>query len=382
MIRSRPSAAWPRTFQNAASAPASRTSPGRWSSAARRLRVLGVEPGEPERLVAALAQLAVGVLGQRAVVVGVAVADRVVEALRRELADRREHREALVLVADQAVGGERGEVVRGRVRDRARPPRRPSRRRTTASAWKRSRRRCVEQVDAPGDRARERPLAGGQVARRRAGGDQLERERQPVERLADRGDLVGRLDPRAGGARAGDEQRHGLVPQRERLDRVDVLAVEAQRAPARDQAAQAGRAAQQLGDERRGVVDVLEVVEQQQRRARRRRSAASIWPRRAPGRAAARGRRTPRAGRLRAACSAIRVLPTPPGPTSVTSRASRSSARDLLDLAAAADQRRHRRGQPRAASASGRGAGSRARARAAPRSARGRARRARVRAVW
>ena len=229
-------------------------------------------------------------LGQRAVVVGVAVADGVVEALRGVLADRLEHREAAVLVADQAVGGER---VRGRAAvasataaaaSSSQPPA------NAASAWKRSR-SAVRRAGRRSRRSRRRGSAGGRAGRalgaRAATSSSASGSRSSDSQTA--ATLVAGLDLRPGGAGAGDEQRHGLVPQRERLDRVDVLAVEPQRAPARDQAAQAAaRPRSSVGDRRRRLVDVLEVVEQ----AGSARSVGSSQRRPRSGRATSAGSRS------------------------------------------------------------------------------------------
>ena len=120
--------------------------------------------------------------------------------------------------------------------------------------------------------------AGARHAAARRG--QLDRQRQPVEPAADLRDRAGASSstkPVAGGPRSRDEQldRGGVargarrLGQGQRRDRVLVLAVEAQQRPARDQHLQRRRRRRAAGDDRRGRVDVLEVVEHEQRPARR-----------------------------------------------------------------------------------------------------------------
>ena len=109
---------------------------------------------------------------------------------------------------------------------------------------------------------------------------QLDRQRQPIKTRADRRD--GRcIDCRDGEvdldrARPVDEQPHRLVPaelivgrhrlprQRERWDRDVVFAIDTQQRPARHQDLEPASARQQLGDQRRGLEHLLEVVEHQQ----------------------------------------------------------------------------------------------------------------------
>ena len=180
----------------------------------------------------------------------------------------------------------------------------------------------VEEVVAPGDRAAQRPLALGQVARGRgqqlqamlqalqdrvrgedldACGRQLDRERQALERGADPGDggrvLVRDAEVRPDGERPRDEEpdrlvlaERGRVPgpdlrrQPRRLERGEVarvrggreprhrvllLAGDVQGAPARRHDREAGAGAQELRHERGRRDHVLEVVEDEQAGPRR-----------------------------------------------------------------------------------------------------------------
>jgi hypothetical protein len=159
-----------------------------------------------------------------------------------------------------------------------------------------------EEGDAPGDRSFQRPLAVGCVApatagerqprgepvpdrRERKQGDprrgELDAQGQAVEVFADlpdRGRGGSRIPARAHRPRALDEESHGRAVTRrrpsrdglatstlERAQRVLVLAVHPQRRPRRHDDPQSTGRAQQDRDERRGVDDLLEVVEHEQR---------------------------------------------------------------------------------------------------------------------
>ena len=137
----------------------------------------------------------------------------------------------------------------------------------------------VEQVVGPLDRRAERPLArvgvsaaGEQVEaprepledlRRRqdlrTGGGELDRERHVVEGAAERADGFVRL----GEARAGDEQLDG-VGLGERLDRVLDLASDAEALPARREDREVRARLDEVGERRRRLDHLLEVVEDEE----------------------------------------------------------------------------------------------------------------------
>ena len=137
--------------------------------------------------------------------------------------------------------------------------------------------------------------------------------------------------------------------------------------------------AQQVGDVRRGVDDLLEVVEHQEQvlarsaaascsgggrsaSSRRSRAWAIAETTRSGSRTAARETKTAPSANAASSSAATsiarRVLPTPPGPVSVTRRTSGSSQQvaDGRDLPLPPDQRRERDGQ-RADAVAGRGGG-------------------------
>ncbi len=113
-------------------------------------------------------------------------------------------------------------------------------------------------------------------ARRR----QLERQRQPLQPPTDRRDRdrvrIGEGELGAGGPAARHEEARGGgsgdidrarlpgIGHSQRRQRELVLAGEAQRGPARHQDPQPGAVRQQIGDERRGLQQVLEVVQDEE----------------------------------------------------------------------------------------------------------------------
>ena len=107
--------------------------------------------------------------------------------------------------------------------------------------------------------SRSRICAGERTLR--AGGGELECERQVVEPAAELGDRLVRLEPRAL-AEELDRLRLG-----ERRHRVLDLAADPQQLPARDQEPQVGAGLEQLRELGRRLDDLLEVVEQQQKLA-------------------------------------------------------------------------------------------------------------------
>ena len=154
----------------------------------------------------------------------------------------------------------------------------------TARRPKSSCSRRVQQLVAPLDRRAQGLLPGGRVARARgqerqalvesseelvraeqrdACGGQLDRERQAVQPPADLADRLGRPESVLHSRGSLDEQGDG-VAVRQRLDRVALLRFDLQRLPARDQRLRVGRLRQERRDRRRGLHDLLEVVEQEQ----------------------------------------------------------------------------------------------------------------------
>ena len=209
--------------------------------------MLLVETGEPGRRSLAL-QLGLGCLRQGKQVLGVSAAELLafapsLELLPGVLAQGREHRQAQsvrgVALPDEALLDQRFDRVEARVAHRL------GRLGATAAGEDGEPREDrplvrVEQLVTPVDRRPQRLLALREVARaadedaqpslqpgaKRLGreharprGRELERQRQPVERDADLGDLaLVPLEPevRSHGAGAGDEERHRLA-LRERL---------------------------------------------------------------------------------------------------------------------------------------------------------------------
>ena len=195
-----------------------------------------------------------------------------------------------------------------------------------------------------------------------AGRGQLDAERQAVEPSADLGDraAVG-VEVGAGGPRPQHEQGGG-VRERERRHRPHLLAVDAERLPARGEHDDAGALRDDaLGQPCGGVQHVLAVVEHEQQRPggevlddrlldRRGRGAAASAARprrRVPteppsARGASSASHAPSANRSRsrpATSTASRVFPTPPTPTSVTSGADRSASAHRVDRLVPPDQR-------------------------------------------
>ena len=184
------------------------------------------------------------------------------EALACELADRLEHREPAVSLADEALVDERGERLQVAVADSLRRLERP------AAGEDREARQSLllmllEQVVAPGDRRPQRLLSLGSIPgatreerepllqpreqgiRRQdldARGRQLDRERQAVEAAADLGDgAVGReVGPDGPGALV--EEGDGVVV-RQRRNRILLLQRQAERLAARREQLEVARAA-------------------------------------------------------------------------------------------------------------------------------------------
>ena len=96
---------------------------------------------------------------------------------------------------------------------------------------------------------------------------ELDGERETVEpraELADGLDVRSELEVGAGGLRTDGEQLDGLVLDRERRNRVDGFAAEPKGLPARREDSEAVSLRAQLGELRRRIEDLLEVVEHQQ----------------------------------------------------------------------------------------------------------------------
>src|SRR6266480_2358159 len=230
------------------------------------------------------------------------------ETLERVFADDLEHREpphVRARVDDQALVGQRTEQRKhvvaflavadgfgGRQRPAANKDGEPAEQPPLS---------VVEQLVAGVDRGAERAVAfrrildgGGQLeplaeaCKQLAGAQdlyasrgQLDRERQRVERSAegdDVGDVLCReLEVALRSLRAGDEERDSgcrtcrliVVPfpgQRQRANRKLVLAGQMEDGAARDEQLQFGRRREQAAEQRRGLRQLLEVVEHKQRR--------------------------------------------------------------------------------------------------------------------
>ena len=95
-------------------------------------------------------------------------------------------------------------------------------------------------------------------------GGELDREREAVEAAADLGDRLGGLEAGCHLSRAGDEELDRLLLGKRR-HRVLVLAAEVERLAARDEDRHLLRLCEQLGQPRRCLDELLEVVEQEQR---------------------------------------------------------------------------------------------------------------------
>ena len=188
-------------------------------------------------------------------------------------------------VLEQVVVDEAGEAVEGRLADRlggVQPEAAGEHGRPLQVAALRR----LEQLVAPLERRPQGPLARGEIVRpsseqrhagleplEELGGSQgahpargeLDREREPVETRADRGDrafiFLAQPHVRRDAPRTLVEEGAGRV-RRQRLDRIDVLAREVQHDSARDEQADARGFREQLGEDREGGREVLGVVEQ------------------------------------------------------------------------------------------------------------------------
>ena len=276
--------------------------------------MLAVQSREPEAPLGAQ-QVRPRLLGQRQEAPRVAVAYRLRvgaggELLQRELADRLEHDGArpgaVLLLADQALVDQRlqslqhvdAQLVAAADRLDVLQLGAP---REHREAREQAPPRLVEQIVAPRDRAPQRLLPVGEIARARlqqaeaalqprqdrrgrqqldARRGQLDRQRQPVQAGADLGDrrgvVVGDLESRLDRERPLDEQpdrlvlRHTLggrarIGEHQRRHRHLLLARDAKRAARRRDHLQARAGADQIGDQRRGGQHLLEVVHHQQR---------------------------------------------------------------------------------------------------------------------
>jgi hypothetical protein len=211
------------------------------------------------------------------------IAPRRLKPLRRELADRLEHPEATRLpAADEAFVDERLQELKVCVGYLLCSLERP-----TASEDRERREQAaltgIEQLVRPLDRGAKRLLAPLRVApaaqqveavgqpleklccreKRRAGGRELERQRKIVELLAQLVHLLVRVEVRLDCARPRHEQLPRLRP-REHRHRVDVLALHSQPLPARHQHVGTRALREHSRHLRRGLDEVLEVVEQEQ----------------------------------------------------------------------------------------------------------------------
>jgi hypothetical protein len=241
-------------------------------------------------------RLAARRLGERGEVLRVAHSHGVRLAARLELLDRvlphgLEHREAdgagaPEVLVEQALGHERRNLRPAGVAHCGRA--------VDAAAAREHGQPCeqhllvrLQELVAPVDRRAERPVADGEVACAVAGelqpsgeelehlgrgvltdpcGRELDRKRETVEVLAQLRDLVGLLartpEARRDRARPGREQLH-RIGQRQRPNAVLVLAGKAKRRPAGDEERQARSRREQFAEQRRRLVDTLEVVQQQ-----------------------------------------------------------------------------------------------------------------------
>ena len=150
---------------------------------------------------------------------------------------------------------------------------------------------------------------------------------------------VGRKPGAIARARSTNSDR-GIVV-RQRLDRVPLLRVDVQRLAARDEHLRVRRPGEERRDRRRGLDDLLEVVEQDEQplvrrrarsgRRRHRREAPIARSTSAGSRSACSGTQKTPSGNCSTASaaswSARRVLPLPPGPVSVSRRCDAQRAR-------------------------------------------------------
>ena len=291
------------------------------------------------------------------------------------LADRLQHPEALVGVAEEALVDERLQDVEVGLGDLLRQPRACSRRRrppaarTAAAPRRRAARgstRSSRAASAGAGRRRAPPLSR---SRRWESRSRICAGERTLARAAASSTASGRLS-RLGRARRSSSSR--LEPERvaeeldrlgfgERQHRVLDLASDAQQLAARDEQPEVRAGFDERGELGCRVDHLLEVVEQEQQlpladvlgeavlgaeRLRDRRRATS-----AGSRSAARPtQKTPalNSGTSSAAASiASRVLPEPPGPVSVSRRAPSRAASELLDLSLPAHERARRARQVR-----------------------------------
>ena len=106
-------------------------------------------------------------------------------------------------------------------------------------------------------------ISAGVSSRARAATSSIASGRQSSRRQISR-TVLGGLECPAGRARSLDEERHRLLLERERGERELVLAVDAQPAAAGHEQLELRRVAEQGGERRRSLVDLLEVVDHEQ----------------------------------------------------------------------------------------------------------------------
>ena len=290
--RPQPSRSSPRESQNHPSAPASSSArsgscSGSQSSAARRSSWSRSSRCGPLGL--GVEAMLVGLFGKRREERGVAPAQLVPLAPARELlegvlADRLEHEEPVV--ADRLHEAVVDERCRGRRAPHRRPPRLP--RVGTCRRRRRGGRRVPGRAVRGGRSSIRSSLAASAGARARHGHRPSgRRARSRAARAAARARAASSAPrparSRAGGRRGGGRSLHGrvggdLAPDRpgalgeergrlllrERLEPVLVLARDTKRRPARDEHSHLGAGAEDRADDRSGVEEVLEVVEEEQ----------------------------------------------------------------------------------------------------------------------
>jgi hypothetical protein len=205
-----------------------------------------------------------------------------IEPVLRKLAHRFQHREAVVVPANETELEESRDIARVRSTDLlgslARPPAAKDR-----EAGEQVLLRLVEQVVAPGDCGRQRALPGRRVptagqdrqmsfqpvgklrcirAARPRGGE-LQGEREAVEPLTDPAD--GRTVPEAGIHFTGPlDEQGGRVVEWERLHAVLAFAPDPERDATRHEQRRVPRALEEIHDRRGRLEQVLEVVEHEQ----------------------------------------------------------------------------------------------------------------------
>ena len=227
---------------------------------------------------------------------------RLVEPLERVLADRVEHAEAAAAPPpDEVLLDERLEDVELGVADRlgrlereaaartrpgaGRAPARPAR--AARSSTRSPRATCAAAPGASrGSRWRGAAAAGRAGRAARPGSSSA--TRAAASSIASGSPSSRRqISPtsRSGGSRARPPARArrratSASSSGKRLDRVALLGLEVQRLAARDEHLRVGRAGEQRGDRRRGLDDLLEVVEKDEQRACSRRGRSGRRPRR------------------------------------------------------------------------------------------------------